>query len=198
MGIHFQKPLPEIRAVLTKLPQFRQRLQRAAPAGNPAKDIVQPAPVEAAGVTVVEAVCFGHSPFHQRVVEVLAAMCFVRRNAHILYQVILLAQIPQVLVDDMGFQTPGTPAAGMGGPAEAPVRDQTGGRFGGILVKVLICCQRGFQTGNGPPDVAFQPGQVIVHLREFPAGVTEQNLIDGTGFLQKPKKHRRRIFPSRQ
>ena len=194
MGIHFQKPLPEIRAMFTKLPQFRQRLQRTAPAGNPAKDIVQSTPVEAAGIAIVEAVCFRHPPFHQRVVQVLTAVCFVRSNAHILYQMILPAQIPQVLVDDVGFQTPGTPAAGMGRPAEAPVRDQLGVGVGCILVEVLLCCQRGFQTGNGPPDVAFQPGQVIIHLREFPACVTEQDLIDGSGFLQKSKKHRRRIF----
>ena len=47
--------------------------------------------------------------------QVFAAVDFVRRDADILNQMILLFQIPQVLGDDMGLEAAGTPAAGVDG-----------------------------------------------------------------------------------
>ena len=46
MCIHIQKFPPQVRAVDAQLPQFTQRLQRAAPAGYPPEDVIQPAPVK--------------------------------------------------------------------------------------------------------------------------------------------------------
>src|SRR5699024_2902916 len=40
MGVHVQQPLPQVGAMGTQLPQFRDRLQWAAPAGYPPEDLV--------------------------------------------------------------------------------------------------------------------------------------------------------------
>ena len=44
----------------------------------------------------------------------------------------------------------------------------------------------------------FQPVQVVIHLRKLPPGIAVQDLIDGTVFFYKTKKHRCRVFAARQ
>ena len=149
------------------------------------KILIQPAPVKTAGVAVVEAIRLGHAPLHQRIVQAFAAVGFVRRDADILHQLVLLLQFPQVLGHHVGFETARTPATGVGWPAETPVRHQGGISFCLVFVKILLKGVGRFEPGDGPANIPFQLFQMVVHLWEFKAGVAEQDLVHLAAFLQQ-------------
>ena len=119
--------------------------------------------------------------------QVFAAISFVRRNADILNQMVLPFQSPQVLGDDMGLEAAGTPAAGMGRPAQAPVGDQCRIAFGLVFVEILLEGIGRFQPGDGPANMPLQLFQMGVHLRKLEASVTEEDLINLAAFLQQTK-----------
>ena len=137
------------------------------------------------GVAVVEAIGLGHAPLHQWIVQVFAAVGFICRNTDILNQTVLFLQFPQVFGDDMGLEAAGTPSAGVGRPAQAPVRHQRGIAFGLVFVKILLEGIGRFQPGDGPANIPFQLFQMVVHLWEFKVGVAEQDLVHLAAFLQQ-------------
>ena len=198
MCIHVQELLPQVRAVDAQLPQFTQRLQRAAPAGYPPEDVIQPAPVKSSCFAIPQAVRLRHPPLHERVVQILASVDFVGGDPHILCQLVFPPQLTQMSVDHMSFQSASTPATGMGRPTEAPIRYQLCVWPSRVLVEILLCRQRGFQPGDGSADGLLQPVQVVIYLWKLPPGIAVQDLIDGTVFFYETKKHRRRVFSARQ
>lgn len=150
----------------TQLPQFAQRLQRTAPAGYPPKNVVQPTPVKSMFLAIPQTVCLCHTPLHKRVVQILAAMDFIGSDPHILFQLIFPAQQAKMFVDHMSLEPSGTPATGMGRPAEPPICDQLCIRSGCILIEILLCRQRGFQLGDRSADGLLQSVQVVIHQLE--------------------------------
>ena len=130
--------------------------------------------------------------------QILASVGFVGGDPHILLQLVSLPQLTQMSVDHMGLKTPCTPATGMGRPAEATIRYQLCVWPSRVLIEILLCRQRGFQPGNRSADDLLQPVQVVIHLRKLPPGIAVQDLIDGTVFFYETKKHRCRVFSTRQ
>ena len=125
-------------------------------------------------------------------------MGFIGGNPHILFQLVLPAQLAKMFVDHMSLEPSSTPATGMGRPTESPIRYQLCVRLCRVLIEILLCRQRGFQPGDRSADGLLQPVQVVIHLRELPPGIAVQDLIDGTVFFYEAKKHRRRVFSARQ
>ena len=74
-------------------------------------------------LAIPQAVRLCHAPLHERVVQIPASVGFVGGNSHILLQLVLPAQLTQMLVDHMSFQSASTPTAGMGRPTESPICD---------------------------------------------------------------------------
>lgn len=178
MCIHVQELLPQIGAVDTQFAQFTQRLQRTAPAGYAPENVVQAVPVKSMFLAIPQAVRLCHTPLHKRVVQILAAMDFIRCDPHILFQLVLPAQQAKMFVDHMGLEPTGTPAAGMGRPAEPPICDQLCVRLCRVFIEILLCCKRRLQPGNRSADGLLQPVQVVIHFLKNLERTTSQTALN--------------------
>ena len=67
-----------------QLPQFTEGLQWAAPAGHPAENIIEAAPIETSLFAVFQAVGFGHPPIDERVLKFPDAMGFIGGDADLM------------------------------------------------------------------------------------------------------------------
>ena len=83
------------------------------------------------------------------------------------------------------------------GPAQAPVGDQCRIALGLVFVEILLEGIGRFEPGDGAADVPLQLFQMVVHLREFKASVTEEDFIHLAAFLQQAQEHGGRIFSTR-
>ena len=171
-----------------QLPQFTKGLQWAAPAGYPAENIVKAAPIETALFAVMQAVCFGHTPFHKRILKFPDTMGFIGGDADIMNDGVFLPQFPHIGVHNPVLQPPGTPPCLWSGPTETPASTQ---RRIFSLWRILI--EKGFkavrrlQPDDGFAGVLLQLLQMLIHLRKLQPGIAEQDIVHRLSFFQQPQ-----------
>lgn len=83
--VHIPQPRPQLRVMDSQLPQFVNPLQRAAPAGGAAVNLVQPAKIKAPAITNLQRLGFGDFPLYQGIAVlriVFTAVGFIGGDAN--------------------------------------------------------------------------------------------------------------------
>ena len=122
-AIQLQQLFPQLRVMLSQLPQLADALERAAPAGRTVVYLIQPAEVKATVVTGLERLRLRDAPFHEGIPLILAAPRFIGGDADIVDRAQLAFEPVDLLGDKVRFELPGTPADTDSRPAVAVGRD---------------------------------------------------------------------------
>ena len=115
-AIQLQQLFPQLRVMLSQLPQLVDTLERAAPAGRTVVNLIQSAEVKATVVTGLERLRLRDAPFHEGIPLILAAPRFIGGDTDIVDRA-QLAFVPQnspglTVVDDWACLGQRTTASG--------------------------------------------------------------------------------------
>ena len=120
-AIQLQQLFPQLRVMLSQLPQLVDTLERAAPAGRTVVNLIQSAEVKATVVTGLERLLLRDAPFHEGIPLILAAPRFIGGDTDIVDRAQLSFEPVDLLGDEVRFELPGTPADADSRPAVAVV-----------------------------------------------------------------------------
>ena len=108
---------PQLRVMLSQLPQLVDTLEWAAPAGRTVVYLIQPAEVKAPVIASLECLRLRDAPFHEGIPLVLAAPRFIGGDADVVDRAQLAFEPVDLLGDEVRFELPGTPADADSRPA---------------------------------------------------------------------------------